>query len=510
VTLCHNYDNDITGKMHNICFLWSICELYYRVIFIEDQMRIPLEKQAGHPLYQQIFNYFSTTILNGSLKVDTRLPSIRRLADDLGVSRITVENAYARLEAEGLIASRVGSGTYVLPVYDQSASPEAGPSSWPVWQQGPIARSKRSLQDSLFKDIDKNAGPTDPVYFSGGIGDPDLFPVKEFGRVMQRIIRRDGVEGLSYGEPNGYLPLRKTISQVMASVGIRMMPENILITTGSQQALSLVVQAVLQSGDKVIIEEPTYNGALDLFEALHITPIPVPIDEQGMCVDQLEALLQTYHPKLIYTIPNFQNPSGACMNSQRRRALLALATRYNVPILEDDYVGDLRYEGCAQPALKSLDTGGNVIYVSTFSKMLMPDLRVGFLATEGPIYETLVNLKCLNDLATSNLTQRALDAYLSVGSYHSHLRKTVRIYRKRRDVMVAALQHYMGNNVHYSVPQGGLFVWLRLEHPLPLKELVHRSLQAGVGFAPGTGFYIDKTDQERFLRLNFATRRKRE
>ena len=416
-----------------------------------------------------------------------------------------MENAYAHLEAEGLVGSRVGSGTFVLPVYCKfKEKEEQREPSWPVWQQGPIARSKRSLQDSMFREAGLYSGPGDPVYFSGGIGDPDLFPVREFGRVMQRIIKRDGVEGLSYGEPNGHLPLRRTISQVMASIGISLKPENILVTTGSQQALNLVVQALLRSDDTVIVEEPTYNGILDLFEALNIRPIGIEIDEQGMCVDRLEPLLQTYHPKLIYTIPNFQNPSGVSMSGHRRRVLLELARRYNVPVLEDDYVGDLRYEGCAQPALKSLDPGGNVIYVSTFSKMLMPDLRIGFLAAEGPVYNTLVNLKCLNDLATSNLTQRSLDAYLSVGSFQSHLRKTLRIYKKRRDIMVEALQSHLKSGVKYAVPRGGLFVWIELDTPLPLAELTRRSIEQGVGFAPGNGFFIDKSETVKYLRLNFA------
>ncbi|MBE0586228.1 MAG: PLP-dependent aminotransferase family protein [Desulfofustis sp.] len=468
-------------------------------------MRIALHKQPGSPIYLQISDFFSQAILDGKLAADTRLPSMRSLAQDLGVSRITVENAYARLEAEGLVASRVGSGTYVLPVLPVIVPlSSADVSAWPVWQQGPLARSKRSLQDSLFRHLADRCGVDDPVYFSGGIGDPCLFPVREFGRVLQRVIRRDGMEGLSYGEPSGYLPLRRTISQVMTSLGISMNPENILITTGSQQALSLVVQALLRSDDMVIVEQPTYNGALDLFEALHIRPIGIPVDEQGMCVDQLEPILQTYHPKLIYTIPNFQNPTGACLSSSRRRTLLALAVRYNVPILEDDYVGDLRYEGCTQPALKSLDPCGTVIYVSTFSKMLMPDLRVGFLAAEGPIYETLVNLKCLNDLATSNLTQRALNSFLSVGSYQAHLRKTIRIYKKRREAMVTAVTRYLGTGVDFFVPQGGLFLWLRLIRQVDGRALIRQAIDAGVGFAPGQGFFIDKGSGEQFVRLNFA------
>ena len=468
-------------------------------------MRMAIDTDSNVPIYQQIVDYFSQAILSGQFETEMRLPSIRKLSSDLGISKITVENAYAKLEAEGLVGSRVGSGTFVLPVFETQLTEDAQTiSPWPVWQQGPIARNQNALPANFFIQAGKNSGPNDPVYFSGGIGDPNLFPVNDFGRVMQRIIRKDGVEGLSYGEPNGYLPLRKTISQILASNGMVISPDNILITTGSQQALSLISQAILKNGDNVIVESPTYNGALELFEALHINPIGIPVDDQGMCVEKLEPLLQTYHPKMIYTIPTFQNPSGVSMNGYRRRMLVELSRRYNVPILEDDYVGDLRYEGVAQPPLKAIDTAGNVIYVSTFSKMLMPDLRVGFLAAMGPIYDRLVNLKCLNDLATSNLSQRSLNAYLSVGSYQSHLRKLTRIYKKRRDVMTTTVKASLANLVDYQIPQGGLFLWLKLKRPLPAKDLMEKALAQGVSFVPGNRFLIEESDYVHNVRLNFT------
>ena len=192
------------------------------------------------------------------------------------------------------------------------------------------------------------------------------------------------------------------------------------------------------------------------------------------------------------------------MNGSRRRMLVELSRRYNVPILEDDYIGDLRYEGVALPPLKSLDAGGNVIYVSTFSKMLMPDLRIGFLAAMGPIYDRLVSLKCLNDLATPNLSQRSLNAYLSVGSYQSHLRKVTRSYKKRRDVMAAAVKRYLGNRVAFQIPQGGLFLWLSLKRPLPSQELFRRCLEEGVSVVPGNRYLIGEADDESNVRLNFT------
>ena len=468
-------------------------------------MRMAIDQESSVPIYQQIVDYFSHAILSGHFETELRLPSIRKLSSDLGVSKITVENAYARLEAEGLVGSRVGSGTFVLPIYDTQLIDGAEESpTWPVWQQQPITSFQRTVLENAYPLAGASIGAQDTINFSSGIGDPNLFPVNDFGRVMQRIIRRDGVEGLSYGEFNGYLPLRRTICQIMASNGMAISSDNILITTGSQQAISLVAQALLKNGDNVIVEKTTYNGALGLFEALHINPIGIAVDDQGMCVEQLKPLLQTYHPKLIYTIPTFQNPSGVCMNGSRRRMLVELSRRYNVPILEDDYIGDLRYEGVALPPLKSIDTAGNVIYVSTFSKILMPDLRIGFLAAMGPIYDRLVSLKCLNDLATPNLSQRSLNAYLSVGSYQSHLRKLTRIYKKRRDVMVGAITKYLGSQVEFQIPQGGLFLWLSLKRPLPAEELFKRCFEEGVSYVPGNRYLIDKSDYEHNLRLNFA------
>jgi GntR family transcriptional regulator/MocR family aminotransferase len=223
-----------------------------------------------------------------------------------------------------------------------------------------------------------------------------------------------------------------------------------------------------------------------------------------MQVEQLEPLLQKHHPKLIYAIPNFQNPTGACLSGPRRRQLLALADRYNVPIVEDDFVGDLRYEGHAQPALKALDPGGQVIYVSTFSKMLMPGLRVGFLAADGPVYDGLVNCKRVTDLATSNIVQRALEAYVTIGRYQAHLRHSCQLYRKRRDAMLSAIHRHLPAGVSVAPPQGGLFIWLRLPDQMATERLLPIACEDGVAFAPGGSFFPHGNAGQDYLRLNFA------
>ena len=467
-------------------------------------MRIPIDRGSDVPIYKQIENFIREGILSGSLVPETRLPATRKLARDLGVNRITVGNAYAELEADGLIYSQVGSGTYVLPPWRVQPTQEAETDvSWPLWQQNLEKRYNTSYREYFMNLMNESSHP-DPISFAGGVSDPQGFPIDEFRKVIQKVIRQDGIAALEYGEYAGYAPLRITIAQILASQGIQTSPDNILVTTGSQQALSLIARFLLKQGDIILVESPTYSEALALFSDLDLKVICIPVDENGMQVEKLERLLLQYHPKLIYTIPNFQNPSGTCLSGQRRRHLISLADRHNVPILEDDYVGDLRYDGRAQPALKALDPGGRVIYVSTFSKMLMPGLRVGFLAAEGPVFESLTAFKSFHDLATSNLIQRALDAFVTVGRYQAHLRRSCRTFRKRRDAMMTAIQDHMPEGTQVHTPQGGLFAWLRLPGGLSSDKLITYAIDEGVSFTPGSFFYPDGCGGEDYIRLNFT------
>lgn len=261
---------------------------------------------------------------------------------------------------------------------------------------------------------------------------------------------------------------------------------------------------ILKPEDVILVESPTYSIAMELFRTLGFQLVGIPVDSQGMQVEKLEKLLQQHHPKLIYTIPNFHNPTGTCLNSARRRQLIVLADRYNVPILEDDFVGDLRYEGRSQPSLKALDPGGQVIYVSTFSKMLMPGLRVGFLMADGPVYDSLLGLKRLSDLATSTLIQRALEAYVTVGRYQAYLRRSCQAFHKRRDAMLAAIDRYLPAGVSFDPPQGGLFLWLRLPENLSSEELLSLACEEGVAFAPGNSFFPEGSGGQDRMRLNFV------
>jgi GntR family transcriptional regulator / MocR family aminotransferase len=467
-------------------------------------MRIPLDRQSDIPLYQQIKTHLQQGILSGSFAPETRLPASRQLARDLGVNRITVETAYSELEADGLIYSRVGSGTYVLPSTPLPSPPiDNLDEAWPLWQQN-VKREVSPPQNAESAEMRKTSQHPELISFAGGTSAPHMFPADDFRKVLQTVMRRDGMAALGYGESNGYGPLRATIAHVLASQGLQARPDNILITAGSQQALSLVSQLLLKPGDTILVESPTYGGALELFRAVNFSIVGVPMDKQGMQVENLEKVLQQHHPKLIYTIPNFHNPTGTCLSSSRRRELIVLADRYNIPILEDDFVGDLRYDGRAQPSLKALDPGGRVIYANTFSKMIMPGLRVGFLLIEGPIYEVLVNFKRVNDLATSALIQRALEAYVTVGRYQAHLRRSCQIFRKRRDAMIAAIHRYLPADARFDTPQGGLFLWVHLPDEMSADDLLPLAHREGVDFVPGSKFFSSGSEGKEWIRLNFV------
>ena len=463
-------------------------------------MHIPLEPKSDIPLYRQIEQFLRESILSGALAADTRLPATRKLADELGVSRITVKNAYAELESDGLVAAHEGSGTLVLPLFKpmQPSIPYTQ-HNWPLWQE-----VFGVPEDSTHASGMPVQHTQDLISFTG-VGDPREYPITEFRKAMQDILRREGTPALAYGDfSGGYFPLRQTIAHLLSSQGIRTQPEHVLVTSGSQQALSLICQVLLKPGDAVIVEQPTYNFALELFRALQLKIIPVATDELGMRVELLEPLLQQMHPKLIYTIPNFQNPSGVCLSAVRRRTLLTLADRYNIPVCEDDFVGDLRYDGRTKPALKALDPGGRVIYIGTFSKMLMPGLRVGYLVAEGPVLRALHTSKTVTDLTSSPLTQYVLHEFVNIGRYQAHLRHSIRLYRRRRDALVQALRRYFGHELGFVIPKGGLFLWLQLPAGMSSTKLLARAVREGVEFAPGTRFFVQPQDGDPYLRFNFA------
>jgi GntR family transcriptional regulator/MocR family aminotransferase len=467
-------------------------------------MRIPLNRDGQEPLYRQIQDFLQHEIRSGALEPETKLPASRHLASQLGVSRVTITNAYAELEADGLVYTRPGSGTYVA--YPLASPPKPTSTTdvweWPLWQQALLSTAWQPERREFERSLEKSSRP-DLISFAPGYGAEDLFPADEFRKTLNDVLRRQGPSAFAYGNRAGYPPLRETVAHILSAQGIPTSTDEVLITSGSQQALALVAQVLLRPGDVVLMESPSYIGAIDLFHSLDVRLLGMPMDEEGLLVEEVEKALNQYNPRLIYTIPTFHNPTGICLGGMRRRQLIDLANQFDVPLLEDDCFGDLRYEGRALPALKALDRKSNVIYVNTFSKMLMPGLRVGYLVASGPIYDQLLACKYATDLATCSPMQLALEAYISVGRYQANLRKICRVYHRRRDSMLEALARLMPEGVHWQTPQGGLCLWIQLPQSWDATDLHHFALEQGVVYAPGA-MYFPVERQRAFLRLNFA------
>lgn len=459
-------------------------------------MHIHLDRNSSLALYTQISDYLQRLIASGDLAPGSRLPSSRELATSTGVSRITVENAYSELEARGLVDRRMGSGTYVL------EPPPVSTGMSTAWERR-VSNSPFSARRRL--DVDEEAmQDQNLISLAEGGGDSRLYPVDDFRRSMVQATREHPEAAFGYGDSRGLLGLRESLAQLLANQGLPVSPDHILITAGSQQALALTLQVLLAPGDEVAVDAYTYARALELMSSLKLHIVPIPMDEDGMNMEALEHELLRGRVRLVYTMPNFQNPTGTCLSSHRRRKLVELAAQYGVTVFEDDYVGELRYDGFAQPSLRSLDVTGNVIYTSTFSKMLLPGLRVGFLVADEPLLTALHRCKLSQDLATSNLMQHALQNYLSVGRYRRHLRAACRTYRHRRDAMCNALDSECADHLQFGRPAGGLFLWARLPTGMPARQLAERARRKGLYLSVGDSFSVDPSASSHFLRLNFA------
>lgn len=468
-------------------------------------MEIPLDRDSAVPLYQQIQQHIAQLIQAAILAPDTRLPATRQLAADLGVNRITVSNAYAELEAAGLVYARIGRGTFVSQTPEgipalSTQGPDRG--KQPLWQQALSARPLPS-GESQWRRLMGRAQDPDIISFAGGVPELDTFPIDDFRKAMQTVFRRDGQAAMDYGQVQGYPPLREAISRFLGEQGIAVIPEEISIASGSQQALSLVAMALLRPGDTVVVESPTYANAIQLFNWLDVRVLGIPTDDEGMRVDLLAHLLQHHRPRLIYSIPTFHNPTGTTLSGHRRRELLALVGGYGIPLIEDDYISGLRYDGPREPSLKALDHDGNVIHISTFSKMLMPGPRVGFVLTQGPLLERLTALKRQTDLGTSGLIQRAVEVYIGEGRWRAHTRRVSRIYRRRRDAMIAAMREYFPPEAKWTVPKGGFFIWVQLPDWVSITNLYLTAIDQKVTFAPGPLFFSGTPAYPAF-RLSFS------
>jgi 2-aminoadipate transaminase len=392
-----------------------------------------------------------------------------------------------------------------------------------AWTSRYALRTK-GITSSQIRELLKVTQRAGMISFGGGLPAPEVFPVERFQEACNKVLTENAASALQYGETEGYRPLRELLANNMTRYGIKAKPENVLITSGSQQALDLIGRLFINRGDRVLVEAPTYLGALQAFNVYGVEYESVPIDENGLRTDLLEQPLRS-GPKFMYVLPNFQNPAGTTLSEARRHELVLLADRYGIPIIEDDPYGQLRYEGEHLPSLVVLDREnlrrddgysiGNVIYLSTFSKTLAPGLRLGWIVAPPEVISKLAQLKQGADLHTSTFTQFVAYEVARDGFLDKHVRIIRQIYRERRDVMLQALEEFFPPTVTWTHPQGGLFLWVTLPHGLDMKAVFNSALEQNVAFVPGDSFYAsggrgndghsnDGREGSRHMRLNFS------
>jgi len=374
------------------------------------------------------------------------------------------------------------------------------------------AHRMQKMGSSVIRELLKLTEQPDIISFAGGLPAPEVFPLHEFREACNFVLDHFGPQSLQYSTTEGYLPLREMVARHNARFSAEVGADNILITSGSQQALDFIGRLFVNRGDYVVVESPTYLGALQAWNAYGAQYIPVRTDENGMIVDELEAALRI-GPKFIYILPNFQNPGGSTLSLERRKKLVGLADKYGVPIIEDDPYGQLRYEGDHIPSVVSLDSefrgpngghySGNVIYLSTFSKLLAPGLRLAWVIAPPEVIRKLVMAKQAADLHTSSFNQYVAFEVAKGGFLDEHVKVIRATYKERRDVMIEMMEELFPAGVTWRKPQGGMFLWGILPEGMDSAEVLKRAIDKKVAFVPGESFH-PRGGGKNTMRLNFS------
>jgi len=365
----------------------------------------------------------------------------------------------------------------------------------------------KQMRSSAVRDLLATTARPDIISFGGGLPDTRVFPVHQIVEATQRVMLREGAEALQYGTSDGYEPLKRHIVEIMTEIDVEVGVDDIIITDGAQQALEFIGKIFIGKDDTIIVEEPSYVGALQAFGGYEPHTIGIPLDDSGIRTDILAGKLEELakagtQPKFLYTVPNFHNPAGFTMVEERRREVLELSKKYGFVVIEDDPYGRLRFDGDAEPALRSVDE--NVVYLGTFSKIFAPGMRLGWIVAPKAILEKLLKAKEAANLCSSSFSQRVTEEYMSVFDWRHNVDVLIDLYRERRDAMLSALEEYFPEDASWSRPSGGLFIWAMLSRELNTGEMLAEAIrEAKVAYVPGQAFYMDEGGTSN-MRLNFS------
>ena len=439
-------------------------------------------------LYLRLSDSLEEMVESGQIKDSERLPPIRKLASQLNLSISTVIAAYQYLENKGLVYSKKGSGTYVLP---QNR----------IVMEDDVARDALPQYDNLYI-------PHDAINLAGSTPGSDMFPTEDFKVAINGVLDTEGGNAFTYQESEGYEGLRTELAIYVndAFSTDRYRAEDILITSGAQQAIDLISKVLIRPNDVVLVENPSYIGAGSTFKSRGAKIIGVPMEEDGINLDVLKYYVQRYQPRFLYTIPVYHTPTGVCLSGEKRKELLQLADKHNFFILEEDINSDLNLEGEKILPLKSEDTYDRVIYVKSFSKIFMPGIRTGFMIAPRSISHDLANAKYITDISTSGLIQRSLCNYFQSGSWRDHLKTISKTYRERMEAAYASISSWESKGVSFKKPKGGFGFWLKLPEKIKDHEMHDLCLSNLVLVAKGSNFYISPMHgYDQYLRVSYAT-----
>jgi 2-aminoadipate transaminase len=455
-------------------------------------MQFDLDRGSREPLYRQLAGSLQQRIRSGALPPRTRLPTVRQLAQQLGITRLTVHSAYAELQSGGWIEATVGRGTFVAAQIDQLIVPPTSELGREATPAGMLADLLRMTQLPGLSALAR----ADPA--------PDLFPLRNWQRASELALASGGSSMMNYTTPQGDQILRSILVEAVRERGISAGPDELLIVAGVTNGMALATSLLARPGATVLVEQPTYLGMLNILAAQGVRAVGLPMDGEGLIIEAVEQALQEERPAFLYTIPTFQNPNGSCLSMARRAALLDLAARHRLPIIEDDIYGMLGYEGETPRALKADDRDGQVLYLSSFSKSLMPGLRMGYVIARPELIRELMLLRQAQDICSPPLTQRSLAIFIEQGWWQAHMRRMLPRYRERRDALLRAMEHHFPPGVTWTRPRGGFSCWVSLPNGIPAMDLYLSAISRGVAFTPGQVFSAGD-ERQQHMRLCFST-----
>lgn len=466
-------------------------------------MDILINRDSKTPVYMQIKKQIESMITTGKLSANFILPAERALSEKLHVNRSTVIKAYMELKAEGLVESRVGSGTVVLAPLSKDSSMEKmyiPPLRWGQLESKRAIRSNEQTINSILSVFEKGK----VISFASGVSSEDTYELELLKNLQNQIVDKYNEKIFMPTPVDGCHELKGTIKSYLQESGINASTKQIMITSGSQQAIEFFAKLLIEPGDVVLVEEPTYIGAIQAFESYDARLIGIPMDDEGIRLDILESCLIKYRPKFIYTQPDFHNPTGMTMSLKRRKELLKLAYYYNTPILEDNPYGELYFSCNPLPSLKSLDNHDYVIYLSSFSKTISFSLRVGYVVASENIISRFIKFKQITDIQTNTLSQFLIHEFVSQGHLRPHLESIRSKYKKKRDLMINELSKCNIEGMDFFVPNGGYFIWLKLPNNIRMNELSKKLGEQGVLVMPGDVFYSKYSIEDNYIRLNYS------